>query len=184
MSDIVFFLEERSAKELLQVLLPRAFPGNAAQFKYKVYEGKSDLQKNIAKELKHYRTPEARFIVLHDQDASDCHALKASLAELCRTTGKVVTIRIACRELESWYLAQLDAVEKAFEVSGLADQQNRKKFRNPDLLGTPDHLLRQLTNNRYQKISGSRILGNFLNPECERSASFKYFIQAVKASLQ
>ena len=47
MPNLVLFLEEASAKELLRQLLPRMFPESDILFIYKVYEGKNDLQQNI-----------------------------------------------------------------------------------------------------------------------------------------
>ena len=51
-------------------------------------------------------------------------------------TGKAYRslIRIACRELESFYLADLQAVEQALGLSGIASQQQTRRYREPDRL--------------------------------------------------
>lgn len=188
MSELIFFLEEASAKELLRQLLPRMFPENDVCFIYKVYEGKSDLQKNMLKDMReHARVPGARFLVLHDQDYADCLEVKQKLQSICRPWLDRTFVRIACKELESWYLAQLHAVDTAFKINSLGILQNKAKFREPDRLATPDLILVDLLKTKrktYSKLSGSRAMGEHIDPDCSRSTSFSHFITAVRASVQ
>lgn len=188
MPKLIFFLEEASAKAFLQELLPRLFPQGGIRFLYKVYEGKSDLRENAAKDMRACSfESDARFLLLHDQDCADCKILKAKLSALCADWLDKLIIRIACKELESWYLAQLSAVEQAFGVDGLAGLQNKAKFREPERLTTPDNILNDLLMSRkkaYSKINGSRQMGKYVDPECGRSVSFRHFIRAVRLSVQ
>ena len=105
-----------------------------------------------------------------------------NLLDLCSKTGKAekCLVRIACRELETFYLADLLAVEQALEINGLTRQQKNKKFRCPDYLGSPNHELKALTKNRYEKISGSLSIGKYLDINNERSPSFRNLITAIK----
>ena len=48
MNQVVFFLEERSAREMLKNLLPRILPDNVT-IRYVVFEGKQDLEKQLEK---------------------------------------------------------------------------------------------------------------------------------------
>ena len=98
---IVFLLEERSAKYLLDIILPRLLPEDV-EWKTIPHEGKSDLEKSIPRKLAAWKTPDTRFIVLHDQDSNDCQELKKRLQNLCSERDKEVLVRIACRELEAW----------------------------------------------------------------------------------
>ena len=184
MPNLVFFLEEASAKELLRQLLPRMFPESDIQFIYKVYEGKNDLQQNILRDMREYaRLPNSQFLILHDQDQTECTILKAKLQGLCSSWLDKTFIRIACRELESWYLAQLAAVDVAFGTNGLAEQQEKAKFRAPDSLTAPDAILEDLLKSKrkvYSKINGSRLLGKYIDPDCSRSKSFYHFIRAIR----
>jgi hypothetical protein len=50
MSRLVFLLEERSIKVLLEALLPRLFP--ALEIFCIAHEGKSDLEKSLPRKLK------------------------------------------------------------------------------------------------------------------------------------
>lgn len=181
MRELVFLLEEASAQAMLEGLLPKLLPEGTA-VRYLVFEGKSDLEKQLVRKVKGYRNLEAKFIVLRDQDsAPDCIAIKAKIAALCASAGKPdMLIRIACRELESFYLADLAAVEKGLELTGLAKYQGKQKFRNPDYLGSPSRELATLTKGRYQKVGGSRAIGPWLNPDNTRSDSFRNLVNGIR----
>ena len=137
----------------------------------------------MLKRLRSYLNPQARFIVLRDQDSTpDCVALKAKLVERCQEAGQAgkTLVRIACRELEAFYLADLYAVEQGLSIKKLARQQGHAKFRNPDLVRSPSKELETMTRAEYQKVSGSRAIGKFLDPANERSSSFKNLIQGIR----
>jgi len=180
--ELVFLLEEPSAKAMLESLLPRMLdPGIKPRLLN--FEGKQDLEKQMVKRMKGYLNPHARFIVMRDQDATpDCRLVKEALLKRCAETGRqnVTLVRIACRELESFYLADLAAVEIALGLNGLVKQQLKAKFRNPDVLQNPSKELLTLTEQRYHKVSGSRIIGQHLDVNNERSSSFKNLIAGIK----
>lgn len=185
MTRLAFFLEEDSARAFLQSFLPRVLPDvSNASVRYFVYRGKQDLQNNIIKDLRRFRNSHSQQIVLVDQDYADCHHLKAKLHNMCAASGATAVIRIACRELESWYLAQLDVVAKEYALPKIAALQGKKKFRKPDILATPDILLKKLTHNQYAKIDGSRRLGSRLNPDACASPSFVVFIAAIRKAAE
>ena len=95
-----------------------------------------------------------------------------------RTSATVV--RIACRELESFYLGDLTAVERGLKVSGLSRKQQSKKFRQPDSTQNPKRELRQLTANRYQPIAGSRAIAPHMDlTGVNRSCSFNVLLSGV-----
>lgn len=182
MRELVFLLEEESAKAMLESLLPRILHSDIRP-RYIPFEGKQDLERQMVKRLRGYVNPHARFVVLRDQDsAPDCKKLKAELVERCQEAGQAEksVVRIACKELESFYLADLCAVEQALGFNKLARHQGSAKFRNPDRLGSPSKELATLTGGEYQKVSGSRAIGRFLDPDNERSPSFKNFIKGIR----
>jgi hypothetical protein len=179
--ELVFLLEEASARAMLESLLPRLLP-NDLQYRLISFEGKQDLERQLVGKIRGYRNADARFIVLRDLDSHpDCMAVKAKLAALCRAAGRPdALIRIACRELESFYLADLAAVESALGMSGLARHQKKRKFRTPDVLTSPSRELQQLTQGRYQKVGGSRSIGKMLKLENNRSPSFYSLVDGIK----
>jgi Domain of unknown function (DUF4276) len=180
MSELVFFLEEPSAQAMLEGLLPRLL-APALPVRYIVFEGKQDLERQLVRRLQGYRTPGARFVVLRDKDAADCLHVKEQLRQKCLQAGKTdVLIRIACHELESWYLGDLAAVAAGLAIEGLEAKQNRAKYRAPDALSNAADELRRLTNSVYQKIAGSRAIGPHLNLDNTRSQSFAVFVAGLR----
>lgn len=179
MKTIVFFLEEPSAKEMLAGVLPRILPENI-QIRYIIFRGKQDLEKNIKLKLRGWRLPNCCFVVMRDQDSGDCKIIKTKLVELCNDAGKKgVLVRIACHELESFYLGDLSAVEKGLGLKGLGKQQQKKKFRDPDSIHNPADELFNLTKNLYDKVSGSRAIAPHLNLRSNCSKSFRVLMSGI-----
>lgn len=186
MSEVVFLLEEESAKVLIEGLWPRLVPPNIeVRPRYVVFEGKQDLERQLARKVRGYLNPASRFIVLRDQDnAPNWQSIKARLTDLCRSGGRPeAIIRIACRELEAFYLGDLSAVETGLGVPGLGAQQFKAKYRDPDHFGSPSRELAALTRNRYQKVSGSRAIAPHLNLDRPRSCSFRQLLEAIKRAV-
>ncbi|MDO9011291.1 MAG: DUF4276 family protein [Gallionella sp.] len=182
MKELVFLLEEPSAKAMLESMLPRILDSSIRP-RLLDFEGKQDLEKQMVKRMKGYLNPHVRFVVMRDQDAApDCHIIKEALLSRCREAGRhgISLVRIACRELESFYLADLAAVESGLGIKGLAKQQGIAKFRKPDYLHNPSKELIVLTKQCYQKVSGSREIGKYLEIGNERSSSFKNLIAGIK----
>lgn len=182
MKELVFLLEEPSARAMLESLLPRLL---SEQIRYRLipFEGKQDLEKQLARKVRGYQNDQARFIILRDLDSQpDCTVLEKHLLDLCSQSlrGEKCLVRLACKELESFYLADLQAVEQGLQIKGLAAQQNGKKFRAPDALGSPSAELKTLTKNKYQKVSGSREIGKYLDVNNTRSRSFYQLITAIR----
>ena len=81
MNELVFFLEEESARALLEQIFPLLIqPETEVRPRFIVFEGKQDLEKQLVKKLRGYLNPRARFIVMRDQDQSDCRRTKQSPA--------------------------------------------------------------------------------------------------------
>lgn len=182
--NLVFLLEEPSARELIKQVMPRIFPGfcGLSPF-YLVFQGKQDLENNIERKIRSWRSPNSVFIVLRDQDSGDCKVIKQNLDEKVNRSGKksVTLVRIACRELESWYLGDMPAVEEALAIEGFAHRFGSKsQFRDPDSVISPAAELSKITERKYQKIEGSREIGMRMVIERNRSRSFKFFVEGVK----
>ena len=88
-------------------------------------------------------------------------------------------MRIACRELESFYLGDLAAVGQAFNKANLGKQQKGKKFRNPDMLSNPVQELQKLVPD-YQKLSGSRKIASQMKIDANKSESFNALIRGIR----
>lgn len=179
MRELVFMVEEPSAREFLNIILPKIL---SEDFSFTIikHEGKSDLQKSLPRKLKAFRKPNVSFVVLMDQDGNDCKRLKAELQELCSKGERYDTlVRIVCHELESWFIGDLAAVEEAFGLTGLARKQREAKFRDPDRIGSPSQLLKSIVP-EYQKMSGARSIARHMNLDSNLSSSFNTFISGIR----
>ena len=185
MRRLVLFLEEVSAKAAFEGLLPRLLPEDIS-VRYIVFEGKSDLEKQLGRKLRGWIEPNTAFVVLRDQDAGDCRQIKRKLVGICSEAGKPgAVVRVACRELESWYFGELSAVETALGVPRLAGQSKKAKYRIPDEIPTPSWALQRITGGAYQKVAGSRRIGMVLspNPDKNSSVSYRHFITGLSKAL-
>ena len=185
---LVFLLEEASAREMIKGFLPRMLPQLAEpdySVRYVTFNGKQDLDKQLERRLKSWRSPDTIFVILRDQDSEDCRTLKNTLSAKCRSAGKPgAVVRIACRELESWYLGDLAAVEKALDIPGLVRYGGRSKYRNPDAVHHPSAELTKITRSRYGKMAGSRKIGPHLSVERSKSHSFRVFVDGVRRAVE
>lgn len=179
--QIVFMLEEESAKNLLLGLLPEIAPGICCRFL--THQGKSDLQKSIPRKLRAWKRPNSFFVVLHDLDSNpDCIALKNELCELCEQAGNHghrPLIRIVCKELEAWYLGDLDAVKGAFPKFNVAQYRNKSQYRCPDAITNPSKELEKIVPG-FSKGLAAREVPQYMDIERNRSASFKNTITGIR----
>lgn len=130
--------------------------------------------------MKAWRVPGVVFCVIRDNDSGDCHALKERLIALCESGGRDDTlIRIACQELEAWYLGDPDAMAEAFADDKLRAIGNKARFRDPDAVVRPSAEVRELVP-EFQKVSGARRMACHLTRDRNRSASFRTFLRGIE----
>jgi len=179
--NLVCFTEEESAKEMLEIILRRIFLDNIS-FIVISFEGKSDLDKQIEKKIKNWNTPDTVFLIMRDQDSGNCKIIKQDLLAKIENTGKKNNslVRIACHELESFYLGDLLAVEKAFSLKNIAKKQSKVNYKNPDNLNNAKQELRKIAKN-YQPISGSKLISPYLKlNNSNKSTSFNILISGIQ----
>jgi hypothetical protein len=177
MSRIVFLTEEYSMKVLLDGLLPHLVPG--LRFLCVSHEGKQDLEKSIPKKLRAWREPGVCFVVLRDNDGDDCRELKDRLITLCRDGGrKDSLVRIACQELEAWYLGEPAALADVFRNEQLRNLGANARYRDPDAVVRPSEEIEKLVP-EFQKVSGARRMAKRLSREGNRSRSFQVLIEGI-----
>jgi hypothetical protein len=182
--QLVFFVEEQSAKEMLNGLLPRLINDKISCVSIH-FEGKQDLEKQLERRIRGWKNPDTLFVVLRDQDSGDCVHVKNNLINICNRAGRPdALVRIICHELESWFLGDLQAVESGLGTQRLSAKQNKHKFRDPDRLSNPKQELKKLTNNKYQPILGARKIGSCLSLTNNRSNSFNVFISGIVRLLE
>lgn len=140
-----------------------------------------------------------RIVVLVDRDSDDCEKLKGRLERMAGNAGLptktspdlkgrfCVLNRIAVEELESWFIGDPAALQKAF--IGLPKiNPTAGIFRNPDNGGRWEALHRFLKKhhiyeNSYPKIAAARRIAPHMEITANRSRSFKNFISGIEAIL-
>lgn len=175
---LVFLVEEPSMAEFLSGMLPRVLPPEVTH-QIVPHNGKSALEKSIPRKLRGWREEGVKFIIIRDNDGADCIAVKSRIVDVCQDAGRPDTlVRIACQELESWYLGDLAAVGDAYHIQNLSRLQAKRKYRDPDHLSSPSVEIKKLVTN-YQKVTGSRLLGPRLSIGGNKSKSFNVFLAGI-----
>jgi len=178
MRKIIFLLEEPSMKSFLDGYLPRLMPG--LDFLCIKHEGKQDLEKSIPRKLRAFHR--SVFVVVRDNDRANCIVIKTRLQRLCEEGGRSDTlIRIACQELEAWYLGVLAVLADVYARPKLAGLGRKTKYRNPDRLGSPSSELVKLVP-EFRKLEGARRMGAAmpLLESANNSPSFRVFVEGVR----
>lgn len=193
-----FLVEDASTEEFLRALLPRFLP-EGVTFEVRRFRGKPDMLNKLEGRLRGYVQwlPENyRLFVLLDLDEDDCRQLKSRLEETARRAGLrtrsgnpggwQVVNRIAIEELEAWFFGDWDAVRTCFARASRHVPQQRN-YRDPDAIrgGTWEALERLLKRAGYfrqglPKLDLARRIGEVLDPDRNRSRSFRVFWAAVQ----
>ncbi len=180
--DLIFLLEEPSIKIVLDKILPKLIP-DEVHYICIAHQGKQDLAKSIPKKIKAFQfKPATKFVVVHDQDSHDCKTLKSNLLKICQNAGKSdVSIRIICHELESWFLGDLAAVEKAYalKTKSLSKKQDQRKFRDPDQLNSAKQELKKLVS-EYYPATHAKAIAPYLSLADNKSHSFQVFLAGIR----
>ena len=179
MSTLVFLLEEESAKNMLLPVVKELVP-EEIPVQYIIFSGKQDLERQLVKKIRFWCDPGSRFIILRDKDSGDCGVIKQRLLALAQESGKAddCLVRIACHELESFFLGDLAAVAQGLHMPAVANMQDKQKFRTPDALANAAEELNKLTKGKYSKLAGSRAIGPHL--KLDGSHSFGVLLEAIR----
>ena len=173
---IVFLTEEESMKVTLERLIARFWPTTVCGVDWIAlsFQGKSDLEKNIAPKMKSWNYGTPHFVILRDQDGGDCELLKTKLCEIAAQGSHSYTVRVVCNELESWFLGELESVEAAYPASKASKYKNVAKYRVPDALGNASEELDKLID-IGGKVGRADAIARFFDPAKCVSRSFQVF---------
>ena len=201
---IEFQIEEPSAEAALKRLLPRILQ-NRAVFGIIDYRNKQRMLRELPKRFQGYARrlahEDLRIVVLIDQDADDCRELKSQLEDMAMAAGLLtktkpaadgrflVVSRIAIEELEAWFFGDIGALRAAYpRLPATIDQ--KAAYRNPDRIrgGTWEALHRELQkvghcDKVFPKIEVARTIARHMEPDANRSRSFKIFRDGIEALL-
>ena len=173
---IVFLTEEESMKVTLETFMSRFWPTRIPGVDWIAlsFQGRSDLEKNIAPKMMSWNYGTPHFVILRDQDGSDCKQLKTKLCEIAAQGGHTFTVRVVCNELESWFLGELESVEAAYPASKASKHKNAAKFRVPDDLGNANEELEKLVH-IAGKVGRAEAIASCFDPAKCVSRSFQVF---------
>jgi hypothetical protein len=137
------------------------------------------LKKSIPRKIRAYsgQNISKRILIIHDQDSNDCKSLKRELLQLCRGSTNPVLIRIACRELENWYLGDMVAIEKVYPETKATKLANKQKYRNPDKI--QGCLEMESLSKKFSKSDAARDMPKYMDLESNKSTSFNHFLTGL-----
>lgn len=171
-------------KQLLPNILPEMWRLDENCF-IRVHEGKQDLQLSLPRKIRaaRHKRGHSTFIVLQDQDANDCRALKKKLVDICENARDgaeniSTLVRIVCHELEAWYLGDSEALFAVFPSLRGQNLYGRSRFRNPDSCINPKNELKRRIGS-YAQIETARQIASHMSLERNQSQSFRCFVSGV-----
>lgn len=177
---IIFMTEEESMGKVLRELLPKLSPGFIEYQHWLIldHKGKSDLEASYPRKMRAWREPGVRFIILRDNDGSDCLLLKETLIARIPDQPPQYLVRIVRQELESWFIGDLAAVAAAYPAAARQKAFKSLSKTDPDELTNASELLKELTGTGAKRARAVEIAKK-MHLERNRSRSFRLFVEGV-----
>lgn len=186
MKHLFIYTEEPSIKIVFDRILTQILSEDIA-YRIFVHQGKNDLIYGIKNTLpKICKIPDSRILITRDQDSADCKKIKVELDTIVKTIcARNYKIRIICRELESWFLGDMDAIAQAYPRFHPEQYRNKKAYRNVDLIQSPSkHLLKLIPefagSKKLPKISTAEAIATHLDINANQSESFNQTLSAIQ----
>ena len=175
-SDILVFVEERSAEEIVRAVGRRL--GLAGRMTVLKHRGAGDLERSLKRKLAADPLPYGRYLILRDADNLDCQELKKKLSTMIPASKRSRTrVRLVCQELEAWYLAQSNLLVREGVLK--TPIPKRALQGGVDAVRDPKRLFQRHAHQKGQIAHAQRI-GPLLNLESRASPSFAHFISALR----
>jgi len=183
-----FLLEEASAERMLSVILPKLLP-QEVEFHLHPHSGRTHLLQQLTPKLSAYSRwlgEDDWVVVVCDRHRSDCQDLKQSIMNsACSANFRRVLVRIVVPELESWFIGDLDAIERAFPRTKASSLKRKARYLKPDSIPSPAHAIDLLLKRKgypagYPKVSGAEMIAPEMNPGSNSSHSFNVFLRGIE----
>ena len=202
---ILLLVEGGSEERFIRAFLPHLGFKESVDFFLKSYGGRRRLKSGTRAELRGWKAPEVRkFIIQKDQEelSNDCKQVKQDILqwvkEQCPKQSKRLLVRITCRELEAWYLGDLDALWGVFPEASESVRKRILKCKNtPDATSEkPSEILRGVAGRdaQFPKKNAARDMGDILGRKCAEGAgddfggnlspSFRCFVRTMREELK
>lgn len=176
---IVIFTEEASMNAALEGLMVTQFPHLIQGLNWFLidFNGKSDLEKRFPERMRKWNYGEPLFLILRDNDGSDCEKLKNRLVKLASPIDKPFKVRVVCQELESWFLGDNQAVTEAYPSARFSN--GVAKYREPDRMTNASQVLGELTGD-FSKVGRASAIAPHLDPTRNLSLSFQVLFETLQ----
>lgn len=164
----------------LRRLLPKLYPEFREYEHWLIidHQGKSDLERSYPRKMKEWREPGVRFIILRDNDGSNCVALKQKLISRVPDNAPEYLVRIVCQELESWLIGDMDAIAAAYPAAARHQSFRKLSKTDPDELTNASELMKYLTGTQA-KVGRAELIAKHMQPAINRSTSFQVFVAGL-----
>ncbi len=190
MKVLHIFTEEPSAKNVFESILPNLLPTDV-QYRIYPHQGKQDLEKAIQRTVPSIsKIPGSKILITQDQDSADCIEVKNNIINLISNKCECeYFVRIVCRELESWFLGDLQAVQKAYPRFKPEHHQAKADFRNVDKIANANKFLLKIIpeysdRENLPKLEASESISKYLDLENNSSTSFNQTVSAIKKLIE
>lgn len=164
----------------LRHLLPKLYPERREYEHWLIidHQGKSDLERSYPRKMKEWREPGIRFIILRDNDGSDCVELKQKLVSRVPDNAPEYLVRIVCQELEGWLIGDMDAIVAAYPAAARHQSFKKLSKTDPDGLTNASDLMKYLTGTQV-KVGRAELIAKHMQPAINRSTSFQVFVAGL-----
>ncbi|KHD10349.1 hypothetical protein PN36_34595 [Candidatus Thiomargarita nelsonii] len=179
---IFFLVEDYSMRQFLEGILPRL---GFHSFEIKHHRGKEDLISNLDKIIPSLSKRAQQIIVIIDQDKQDCVALKNEIEEKMAHCSCKHKIRIACYELEAWFLGDMAAIAKCSPRFKARSFQTKDKYRDIDNIEKPSSVIAKIVPDWKEKYASkpkfAQTIAQFVSLErqANRSHSFHVLLETL-----
>lgn len=186
MKTLHIFTEEQSAKNVFETIVPPLLPNDVTLRVYQ-HQGKQDLEKAIKKTVPSIsKIPGSVILITQDQDNDDCKVVKQRIIDLLdNKCACIYSVRIVCRELESWFLGDLHAIQRAYPRFRIDNHIHKSEFKNVDAIQKPNNYLLRIIpeysgRDKLPKLETSEKISKFLDINNNTSESFKQTLLAIR----
>jgi len=168
---IIFLVEDYSMRKFLEGILPRlGFEEHLFEIKH--HRGKEDLISHLNQIIPTLSKRAQQIIVIIDRDKQDCVALKNNIKEKMVWCSCEHKIRIACYELEAWFLGDMKAIAKCSHRFKARFFQGKKKFRDVDNIEKPSRVIEEIVPDWKERYSSkpqfAKEIAHFISLERQR----------------
>lgn len=178
---LVVLTEEESMEVVLRQLLPRMGLIEGS-FQIVTFDGVRDLEQSLVRRVKAWRDPNARFLIIRDNDSGDCQQRKRRLLALLEQTNRAghAKIRIVMQQLEAWFLGDKNALISAGLIGGARIPSTVRG--DPSRHRVPADVIRHLKRD-YGKVTGARLVAPYLSlePGVNTASCFHTTLQAIRS---